>query len=85
MDVDRDTGIPDYDSDKITENTRAGYPLEYIPDPIIPSIGGHPKPVIFLTADAFGVLPPIAKLTKEQAMYYFISGYTSKLAGNEGA
>lgn len=83
VDVDRDTGIPDYDSDKITENTRAGYPLEYIPDSIIPSIGGHPKTVIFLTADAFGVLPPIAKLTKEQAMYYFISGYTSKLAGTE--
>lgn len=74
---------PDYDDGSITENTRAAYPVEYIPGAVIPGIGGHPNTVIFLTADAFGVLPPIARLTKEQAMYYFISGYTSKLAGTE--
>ncbi len=81
--VDENTGIPDYDSDKITENTRAAYPVEFIPGAVIPGVGGHPKTVVFLTADAFGVLPPISKLNREQAMYYFISGYTSKLAGTE--
>jgi len=81
--VDEDTRLPNYDSDEITENTRAAYPVEFIPGAVIPGIGGHPKTVVFLTADAFGVLPPIAKLTREQAMYYFISGYTSKLAGTE--
>lgn len=81
--VDENTRIPDYSSDKITENTRAAYPVEFIPGAVIPGIGGHPKTVVFLTADAFGVLPPISKLSKEQAMYYFISGYTSKLAGTE--
>ncbi|MEQ2129301.1 phosphoenolpyruvate carboxykinase (ATP) [Caldanaerobacter subterraneus KAk] len=73
----------DYTSDKITENTRAAYPIDFIPGAVQSGIGGHPKTIIFLTADAFGVLPPIAKLTKEQAMYYFLSGYTSKLAGTE--
>jgi phosphoenolpyruvate carboxykinase (ATP) len=77
------TRIPDYDDDSLTENTRAAYPLNYIPNCVIPSVGGHPKAVIFLTADAFGVLPPIALLTNKQAMYHFISGYTSKLAGTE--
>lgn len=81
--IDRKTRIPNYHSDEITENTRAAYPVEFIPDAVIPSIGKHPKTVIFLTADAFGVLPPIAKLDRKQAMYYFISGYTSKLAGTE--
>jgi len=81
--IDEKTRIPDYDDDKVTENTRAAYPVEYIPGAVIPGVGGHPKTVVFLTADAFGVLPPISKLTKEQAMYYFISGYTSKLAGTE--
>lgn len=75
--------VPDYDAESITENTRAAYPIDYIPNAVVPSIGGHPKTIIFLTADAFGVLPPIAKLTKEQAMYHFLSGYTSKLAGTE--
>ncbi len=75
--------IPDYDANKVTENTRAAYPVNYIPGAVIPGIGGHPKAIIFLTADAFGVLPPISKLTREQAMYHFISGYTSKLAGTE--
>jgi phosphoenolpyruvate carboxykinase (ATP) len=73
----------DYDDDAHTENTRAAYPLEFIANSVIPSVGGHPKTVVFLTADAFGVLPPIAKLTKDQAKYHFLSGYTSKLAGTE--
>lgn len=74
---------PDYDDISLTENTRAAYPLELIPNSVIPSVAGHPNTIIFLTADAFGVLPPISKLTKEQAMYHFLSGYTSKLAGTE--
>jgi len=74
---------PDYTDKSLTENTRVSYPIGYIPNKVEPSIGGHPNTVIFLTADAFGVLPPVAKLTKEQAMYYFVSGYTSKVAGTE--
>ena len=73
----------DYDSSEITENTRVAYPVEFIPGAVIPGVGGHPKTVIFLTADAFGVLPPIARLNRTQAMYHFISGYTSKVAGTE--
>src|SRR5207249_9575857 len=65
------------------ENTRAAYPVEFIDNAVIPGIGGHPKNVVFLTADAFGVLPPISKLSPEQAMYHFLSGYTAKLAGTE--
>jgi phosphoenolpyruvate carboxykinase (ATP) len=83
LEIDPVTRIPNFDSQKYTENTRATYPIDYIPDAVIPSIGGHPKNVIFLTADAYGVLPPVSKLTREQAMYYFINGYTSKLAGTE--
>ena len=75
--------VPDYDSSLKTENTRVTYPVDFIPGAVVPSMGGHPKNVIFLTADAFGVLPPVAKLTPEQAMYYFVNGYTSKLAGTE--
>ncbi len=67
----------------ITENTRASYPLNYIRNHVEGGRGGHPRNVVFLTADAFGVLPPIAKLTPEQAMYYFLSGYTAKVAGTE--
>jgi len=67
----------------ITENTRASYPLHYIRNCVPGGRGGHPRNVIFLTADAFGVLPPIARLTPEQAMYYFLSGYTAKVAGTE--
>jgi phosphoenolpyruvate carboxykinase (ATP) len=78
-----ENGRPDYDDDTITENTRACYPLDYIDNAVIPSVGGHPKTIIFLTADAFGVLPPIAVLDKRQAMHYFMKGYTSKLAGTE--
>ena len=81
--LDEDTRMPNYDDGSKTENTRAAYPVDFIPDAVIPSICSHPKNVIFLTADAFGVLPPVSKLTPEQAMYYFINGYTSKLAGTE--
>jgi phosphoenolpyruvate carboxykinase (ATP) len=73
----------DFASQAITENTRASYPLHYIRNHVPSGRGGHPKHVVFLTADAFGVLPPIARLTREQAMYYFLSGYTAKLAGTE--
>lgn len=81
--LDERTRIPDYDDASLTENTRAAYPIHYIPNALIPGMAAHPKVIIFLTADAFGVLPPIAKLSKEQAMYHFLSGYTSKLAGTE--
>jgi len=74
---------PDFASEVLTENTRAAYPLDYIPGSLTPSMAGHPEVIIFLTADAFGVLPPISKLNREQAMYHFLSGYTSKLAGTE--
>lgn len=72
-----------YDDTTLTENTRAGYPIDHIANVMLPSVAGHPNTIIFLTADAFGVLPPISQLTKEQAMYHFLSGYTSKLAGTE--
>jgi phosphoenolpyruvate carboxykinase (ATP) len=72
-----------YDDKSITENTRGAYPIEYIRNARIPCVAGHPSDVIFLTADAFGVLPPVSKLTPEQAMYHFISGYTAKVAGTE--
>ncbi|MGQ9871314.1 phosphoenolpyruvate carboxykinase (ATP) [Leptodesmis sp.] len=78
-----DSRVLDYDDGHLTENARAAYPLTYIPNCSISGVGGHPKTVIFLTADAFGVLPPISRLTREQAMYHFLSGYTSKLAGTE--
>jgi phosphoenolpyruvate carboxykinase (ATP) len=81
--IDPVSRAPDYDSAKITENTRVTYPVDFIEDARIPSVGGHPKNVIFLTADAYGVMPPVSRLTPEQAMYYFINGYTSKLAGTE--
>ena len=73
----------DYRDASITENTRVTYPVKFIPGAKIPSVGGHAKNLVFLTADAFGVLPPISKLTPEQAQYYFINGYTSKAAGTE--
>ncbi len=73
----------DFENQSITENTRASYPLHYISNHVPSGRGGHPANVVFLTADAFGVLPPIAKLTPEQAMYYFLSGYTAKVAGTE--
>jgi phosphoenolpyruvate carboxykinase (ATP) len=74
---------PDFDDESLTENTRVAYPIEFIPNAVLPSIGNHPDVIIFLAADAFGVLPPIGRLSKEHAMYHFMSGYTSKLAGTE--
>jgi phosphoenolpyruvate carboxykinase (ATP) len=77
------TRVVNYADDRLTENTRASYPIEYIPNAKVPCIGGHPSNIILLTCDAFGVLPPVSKLTPEQAMYHFISGYTAKVAGTE--
>ena len=74
---------PNYEDKSLTENSRAGYPIEYIDNIEVSGVGGHPNTIIFLTADAFGVIPPISKLSKEAAMYHFMSGYTSKLAGTE--
>jgi phosphoenolpyruvate carboxykinase (ATP) len=73
----------DFSSAHLTENTRASYPIEFIPNAKIPCVGGQPRNLILLTCDAFGVLPPVAKLTPAQAMYHFISGYTAKVAGTE--
>ena len=73
----------DLNDDSLTENTRAGYPMSHIPTATRKGVGGHPKDVIMLTADAFGVLPPIARLTPEQAVYHFLSGYTARVAGTE--
>jgi phosphoenolpyruvate carboxykinase (ATP) len=80
---DPDTREVDYNDVSITQNTRASYPIEYIPNAKIPCMAGHPNNIIFLTYDAFGVLPPVSKLTPGQAMYHFISGYTAKVAGTE--
>ena len=73
----------DFDDTSITENTRASYPLHYIGNYVPQATGGHPRNIVFLTADAYGVLPPISRLTPEQAMFYFLSGYTAKVAGTE--
>jgi phosphoenolpyruvate carboxykinase (ATP) len=81
--LDEDTRKVRFEDQSITENTRASYPLPYIPNHVPSGRGGHPKNIVFLTADAFGVLPPISKLTRDQAMYYFLSGYTAKVAGTE--
>jgi phosphoenolpyruvate carboxykinase (ATP) len=81
---DESTGHVDYDDVSLTENTRVAYPLKFIPNARLPAkVDHHPKQIIFLTCDAFGVMPPIAKLTPEQVMYHFISGYTAKVAGTE--
>lgn len=74
---------PDYTDNSITDNTRVGYPIDYIPNAAVPSVGGIPSVIIFLTADSFGVLPPISRLSKEAAMYHFVTGFTSKVAGTE--
>jgi phosphoenolpyruvate carboxykinase (ATP) len=76
-------GIVDYEDTSITQNTRVSYPIDHISNIKIPSIGENPKNIFFLTADAFGVLPPISKLTPSQAAYHFMSGYTAKVAGTE--
>ena len=81
--VDPETRRPDYADSSLTENTRVGYPVDYIPNAAIPGVCATPKTVIFLTADVYGVLPPISRLDEKQAMYYFVSGFTSKLAGTE--
>jgi phosphoenolpyruvate carboxykinase (ATP) len=81
--LDSATSQPNFADTRLTENTRAAYPVDYIENAVIPGVGGHPRNVMFLAADAFGVLPPIARLTPEQAMYHFLSGYTAKLAGTE--
>lgn len=81
--VDETTHQADFDDACLTENTRAAYPIHYVPNHMDNGYAGHPENIFFLTADAFGVLPPIARLPPEQAMYYFLSGYTSKLAGTE--
>jgi len=81
--VDPVTRHVDYADGSLTENTRVSYPIEYIANAKVPCIGGHPRNIILLTCDAFGVLPPVSRLTPEQAMYHFISGYTAKVAGTE--
>lgn len=81
--IDPQTRKIDYDSDLLTENTRATYPIDHIPGAMLGGVGDHPRNVFFLTCDAFGVLPPIARLTPEMASYHFLSGFTSKVAGTE--
>jgi len=81
--IDKQTRIVDFTSKAITENTRVSYPIEFMPNAKLPCTGGHPKNIVLLTCDAFGVLPPVSKLSTDQAMYHFISGYTAKIAGTE--
>lgn len=78
-----DRRVPDFDDSSLTENTRCAYPIDHIENAVQPSVGGHPKNIVFLTCDAFGVLPPISQLTPEQAMFHFLNGYTAKVAGTE--
>lgn len=73
----------DFESKKITENTRVSYPIDFVPNAVVPSVGSIPKNIFFLTCDAYGILPPVAKLSPAQAMYQFLSGYTAKIAGTE--
>ncbi len=81
--IDIDSRHIDVDDDRLTENTRAAYPIPHIPGAIYPGVAGHPRHIIMLTADAFGVLPPVSRLTPDQARYYFLLGYTAKVAGTE--
>jgi phosphoenolpyruvate carboxykinase (ATP) len=81
--MDQETRVLDLDDDRLTENTRAAYPLSFIGNAAPSSTGGHPANIVMLTADAFGVLPPIARLTPDGARYHFLSGYTAKVAGTE--
>ena len=81
--IDEESRLIDLDDHTITENTRAAYPVAYIRNVELSGLGSHPENVIMLTADAFGVLPPVSKLTPEQTMYHFLSGYTAKIAGTE--
>jgi phosphoenolpyruvate carboxykinase (ATP) len=81
--IDPVTRRPNFDDDSVTENTRAAYPVDFIENCLVSGLGGHPANIIFLTCDAFGVLPPISRLTSDQALYHFLSGYTAKVAGTE--
>ena len=81
--IDPDTRRLDLDNASLTENTRASYPISHIANAVPSGMGGHPKHVIMLTCDAYGVMPPVSRMTPEQAMYHFISGYTAKVAGTE--
>ena len=81
--IDPITRRVDLDDDSLTENTRGAYPVTHLQNVVLSGMGGHPRNIVFLTADAFGIMPPIAKLTPEQAMYHFLSGYTAKVAGTE--
>jgi phosphoenolpyruvate carboxykinase (ATP) len=81
--LDKELREVNYSDASITQNTRGAYPIEFIGNAQVPCVGGHPTNVIFLTCDAFGVLPPVSKLTRDQAIYYFLSGYTAKVAGTE--
>jgi phosphoenolpyruvate carboxykinase (ATP) len=81
--IDPQTRRLDLNDDLLTENTRAAYPIDFIDNAITPSVAGHPTNLVMLTCDAFGVMPPIARLTPAQAMYHFLSGYTAKVAGTE--
>ena len=81
--LDPETRLLNFQDGSLTENTRAAFPASFIPDAVVPGVGGHPQHIFFLACDAFGVLPPIAHLSPEQAMYHFLSGYTAKLAGTE--
>jgi phosphoenolpyruvate carboxykinase (ATP) len=80
---DPDTRVPDYDDDSLTENTRSAYPVDLIPNAELSGRAGHPSNVLFLSADAFGVLPPVARLDDQQIRFFFLSGYTAKVAGTE--
>jgi phosphoenolpyruvate carboxykinase (ATP) len=80
---DLETRVLDLNDASLTENTRSAYPLSQISNAVIPSLGGHPKNIVFLSADAFGVLPPMSSLTPDQALFYFLNGYTAKIAGTE--
>jgi len=81
--VSHETRLVDYSDSKLTENTRASYPIEYIPNAKIPCVGPHPRNVLLLACDAFGILPPVSKLNSAQVMYHYLSGYTAKVAGTE--
>src|SRR3989442_9722729 len=79
--VDPETRAVDLESAAITENTRASYPIHFIPNHVTGGVAGHPSHIVFLTCDAYGVMPPIARLSPQQTMYHFLSGYTAKVAG----